>query len=430
MTDKTESAASTRIPFTIRTLDALPIPTERRMTYHDATTPGLSLRVGVTGVKTFTVLKRPKNGRVERISLGRYPQISIADAQERAKVIVGKQAAGESVAEQGRQIRQQKAFGEVAEAFFKDRAAEGKRTVDLMRQAFELYLGKLPDVEPKRRARKRVKPDGAVNWQAFRPSDISPDAVRRLRADLAESCGRTTANRTMALFRSIVNFGRKHSYIDRNVAGELVDAVAMFEERPRTRRLNAEEMGRFFAALEAEPSRDFHDFLTLLLFTGARRQNVMSMRWDEIDLAAQVWEIPAAKAKAGEAMPIPLGMEALLVLSRRRKSGKVTPFVFPAASESGHMEEPKKHWLAFRARAGLADLTLHDLRRTLGSFMVDTGASLSVIGKQLGHRDAKSTAIYARLDLAPTRVALEKAERRIRATARKAAGVVNIKARG
>jgi integrase len=284
-------------------------------------------------------------------------------------------------------------------------------------------------VAPKLRARKRVKPDGAVNWQAVRPSDITPEAVRRLRADLAESCGRITANRTMALFKAVVRFGRKNGYIERNVAGELVDAVTMFKEQARTRRLNADDIGRFFAALDAEKNIDFRDFLTLLLFTGARRSNVMAMRWDEVDLDGQAWEIPGAKAKAGEAMTVALGVEALLVLRRRRTAGKLTPFVFPAASKSGHMEEPKKHWNAFRTSAGLADLRLHDLRRTLGSFMADTAASPYAIGKQLGHRDPKSTAIYARMDLAPTREALGRAEKLMRASAKAVATVTPIDAK-
>ena len=63
---------------------------------------------------------------------------------------------------------------------------------------------------------------------------------------------------------------------------------------------------------------------------------------------------------------------------------------------------------------GLPDVRMHDIRRTLGSWMVDTGAPLAVIGKQLGHRDAKSTTIYARLDVEPVRRAVERAERALR----------------
>lgn len=71
--------------------------------------------------------------------------------------------------------------------------------------------------------------------------------------------------------------------------------------------------------------------------------------------------------------------------------------------------EPKRAWAAIRQRAGIPDVRIHDLRRTLGSWMAVAGTSLQVIGKSLGHRDLKSTEVYARLSVDPVREAVEKA---------------------
>jgi integrase len=424
-----QTPTATRFPFTIRALETLQLPAAGRVTYHDTTTAGLSLRVTAKGAKTFTILARPKGKRPERVTLGRFPKLSLEAARTQAADVLADHSHGRSTADRDRIERQQKTFGDVAAAYFADRESAGARTVRDLRMSFELYLGALPDVPRKPRARERKKPKGAVNWQARKPSEIAPEEVPALRDKLGEHCGRYTANRTLQLFRAIVNFGREQNYVEREHAARLVDAVKLFREEARTRRLTADEVRAFFAALTSDPSPAFRDFLTVLLFTGARRVNVMALRWDELDLDARTWEIPAAKAKAGKAILLPLAEGALDVLRRRAQERDAlpladrAPFVFPAAARSGHMEAPKKQWAAFRVRAGIADVRLHDVRRTLGSFMVNTGASLAIVGKQLGHRDAKSTARYAHLELAPVRAALDRAEAALRQAAKAPAEV-------
>jgi integrase len=73
------------------------------------------------------------------------------------------------------------------------------------------------------------------------------------------------------------------------------------------------------------------------------------------------------------------------------------------------MEEPKKGWHRITSRAGLKNLRIHDLRRTMGSYQAIAGASLTIIGKSLGHKSPQSTAIYARLSNDPVRASMEAA---------------------
>lgn len=121
-----------------------------------------------------------------------------------------------------------------------------------------------------------------------------------------------------------------------------------------------------------------------------------------------MWTIPAAKAKAGEVIRIPLSSVALQILENRKLTS-ASEWVFPGRGKSGHLEEPKTAWKRILKRAELTDLRLHDLRRTLGSWQAATGASLPIIGKSLGHKSLAATQIYARLDLDPVRAAVNKA---------------------
>ena len=160
-------------------------------------------------------------------------------------------------------------------------------------------------------------------------------------------------------------------------------------------------MGRFFAALAELPNDTTRDFFTLALLTGARRDNVCSMAWADIDLEGASWRI--AKTKNGTPQNVTLSPEAVAILKTRKDAANGSPFVFPGVGKTGHLVEPKTAWERLLKTAGIEGLRIHDLRRTLGSWQARTGASLLVIGKSLNHKTHQATAIYARLDQDPVR---------------------------
>jgi len=177
--------------------------------------------------------------------------------------------------------------------------------------------------------------------------------------------------------------------------------VKRFKEEKRDRFLTADELPAFFAALASEPNTMFKDFFLLTILTGARRANMESMAWADIDLEAEFWRIPTTKS--GVPVVVPLVAPALAILRQRRKAANGSPWVFPAPSKTGHLVEPWACWRRILKRAKLADLRIHDLRRSLGSWMAIGGASLPIIGKSLGHTQASTTAVYARLSMDPVR---------------------------
>jgi integrase len=186
-------------------------------------------------------------------------------------------------------------------------------------------------------------------------------------------------------------------------------SVTWFKQAPRRRRLSDEEAVTFRQALENfEPV--WREFFTLSLLTGARRQSLLAMRWVDIDLGKARWVIPATWSKHGDEMVVPLTAEAVTLLSGMRERRGASPWVFPSEkSKSGHLEEPKAAWMRLLDAAGIADLRLHDLRRTFGSRLAETGASGAVIAAALGHKSLQSARSYLHLQVDAVREAAERA---------------------
>jgi integrase len=165
-------------------------------------------------------------------------------------------------------------------------------------------------------------------------------------------------------------------------------------------------LGKFFAALHREPSQAMQDFFFLALLTGARRGNVASMTWDDVNLEWRLWRIPGTVAKSGEPIVVPLVPAAVEVLQRRRMGANGSLWVFPSRGKTGHIVEVKGAWKRILTAAGLPDVRPHDLRRTLGSWQAIGGASLPIIGRSLGHSQPSTTQVYARLQLDPVRASV------------------------
>jgi integrase len=188
--------------------------------------------------------------------------------------------------------------------------------------------------------------------------------------------------------------------------------VDRFEERVRTRRLNADELGRLWRVLHAaEGGRLWADFFKILILTGARRDALCSMRWQDLDLTSGVWTVPATWSKNRREMAIPLTGIAVTILQRRQQGRTRSPWVWPSAeAKVGHVVNPEKPWRVFLKSADIRErVSLHDLRRTLGSSLAKSGAAAAVISKALGHVSPQSSKAYVHLDVEPARLAIEKA---------------------
>jgi len=368
---------TTRFSFTKTRLEKLLLPDSGRETYHDTLVPGLILRVSASGSKAFAWYRKVK-GRPMRLTIGSFPATTVEQARRRCQRWAGEVAEGGDP--QGQRAAD-RAEPTLADLWTYWTVAKGqKRSLRGDQYQYDRFL-------------KR--------WAARKLSAIGKAHVQALHAKIGQDNGIYAANRLLSLLASLYAKAPDQGYRGDNPA----KGVEKFKEQSRDRFLQADELPRFFAALarEREP---FADFFGLCLLTGGRRGNIQTMQWTDLNLEAGLWRIPAEVAKAGEVIVVPLLPQAVEILQRRREAANDSPWVFPSWGKTGHLTEVKAAWGRILKRAGLSDLRVHDLRRSVGSWMATAGVSLLVIGKALGHRTQAASAVYARLQLDPVRAAM------------------------
>ena len=395
--------ARQEINFTRAAIDNLQAPAPGgRLEVYDTKMPHLRVRVSHTGRKVFEVY-RWHQGRPTRIKIGVWPDLSIEQVRRAAEKLNADFAAGEDPAEKRRQRRQELTFADLFTLYLERHAKVRKRTWQEDETYYQRHL--------------------AVRLGKKRLSEITRADVAAIHARIGKDRP-THANRVLALISSV--FGRA---IEFGLWDHLNPCIGIrrFSEQARDRFLSADELRRFFEALEQEPNDTVRDFFTVALLTGARRANVLEMKWVDLDLEAATWRI--GRTKNGTPQTVAL-VEPIVELLRERHRQATSVFVFPGNGVTGHLVEPKKGWARICKAAGIEGARIHDLRRTMGSWQAKTGASLPVIGKSLNHKNQSTTAIYARLDLDPVRSAMEKAAAAMLATRDQVPKVIPFKKAG
>jgi integrase len=379
-----------RFNFTVRALESLNVPPGRDYIWaYDTRVTGLAYRLSSSGAATF-YWRAKVRGKSQRYRLGNQ-SISIDVARRLATEAAHAAALGGDPQRDRREARAEMTFAKLFAWYLVHAKLQQKRTWQGDDEIFKRYLQPL--------AGRRL-------------TDITRADVAAVHAAIGMGMGGRkaapyAANRALSLIKTVFN----------RAAGDLFDGpnpargIKKFPETQRERFLQADELPAFFAALKKLEDPAWRDFFTLALLTGARRGNLQSMEWDEVNLSAGVWSIPARKFKTNKPMGIVLVPEAVSILRRRWRERVAPPegrpnYVFPSYGAAGHITEPKMAWARLLEAAGIKDLRLHDLRRTLGSWQAATGASLPIIGKTLGHSQQQTTQIYARLNLDPVRASV------------------------
>lgn len=371
-----------KINFTKSIIESLPDATKgKRLYFYDTKTRGLGISITHAGTKTFIVYRWVK-GKPERITLGRYPDVTIEQARRMAMEANADIARGDNPNDRRRLERAEMTFSAMFSEYLERYAKVHKKSWKGDQDQFNRYL---------------------KDWSKRKLSNVTKNDIQKLHQLVGRERGTYAANRLLALLSTVFNKAIEYGSWDKTNPAL---GIKKFKEKSRDRFLQADELPRFFQAVTEEPNVDMRDYVLLSLLTGARRSNVLSMRWEQINFDRKEWRIP--ETKNGEPQTITLSEEALNILTARKLNAK-NKFVFPSNGMQGHITEPKKGWQRILARAGIENLRIHDLRRTLGSWQAKTGASLTIIGKSLNHKSPLTTAIYARLDLDPVRESVEKA---------------------
>lgn len=404
---------------TKRTVEALPIPPKGSQSeVWDIELGGLHVRVQPSGRRVYRYKYRAA-GRQVVVTLGQHGAITAEEARERARALAG------AVAEGRDPTAERKAAAEAAK--------EEQRRAITLAELSERWFSEGPDANPNKRASswasdrtaftRHINPlIGKVLARNLRRDDIermqraiaagktAVDEKMGARRRAIVRGGRAAAARAVAVLSSCLSWAHDREIIDANPC-QRVKKLAV--ER-RERFLSETEAARLLdtlGAMEADGALApvFGDAIRLLMLTGARRSEVLNLRWAEVDLASGSIVLEGARHKAGVTQgkkAIPLSAPAAAIIAQRPKLG---PFVFtsPLDPQKPAVGLPKV-WRDVRARADLPNLRLHDLRHSFASFGAAGGASLLLIGKALGHSQAATTARYAHLGSDPVRDLAEK----------------------
>jgi integrase len=394
-----------KLNFTKRALEDLDVPAgDDRLIVFDTKTAGLGFVVFASGARSFFHRRRVR-GVAERTTLGKFDDLTIEQARGEASSLNARIAAWKLSDYQDESPFEKRpdavTFGELVDRYIerhvRRHASRPERAIQEVRWAVDRHL---------------------ASWKNVKLAVITRSDVVKLHEDVGRQ-HRTAANRLVQLVRRLYSWAESPD-VALHRGENPARHIKLFHESRRTRFLKPPELYSLFAALREEPNASLRDYVNLALWTGARRGDLLSMRWQDLGIDDNRWEIPHPKNRTPYV--VPLTPEAVKILRDRRESSNGSEWVFPSKRGSaGHLTDFKRGWKALLTRAGLADKDLrqHDLRRTLGSYQAAGGTSLGIIGKSLGHKSLAATAVYAQLDLDPVRESVLSATRTIIAASKK-----------
>ena len=363
------------------------LPAGRDTVIWDRALTGFGVRVYPSGAKVYVVQTRGPAG-TKRITVGRHGVIGADEARRRAALVIARVHAGEDLAERPAQKPAGPTLATLAERYLREHVAVRCKpsTAAQYRLAIERYIvPALGEMTVSAIGRRHV----ADLQHALRDRPAMANLVVATLARLIDQAAawgavRETANpcRSAPKYR----VGRRERFLTDAEFRRLGQAL---DELEATGRISPHAAGA----------------LRLLMLTGCRRNEILTLRWEDVHLEAH--ELRLADSKTGP-RTISLSAEAAEVLaSLERLPGN--PWVIPGTRPGRRLSSIFDPWRRVRARAGLDDVRIHDLRHSYASRALALGESLPVIAKLLGHAQIQTTARYTHL----TRDAVKDAATRV-----------------
>jgi integrase len=383
---------------TKKAIDSLPPATDRRgELVWDTELRGFAVRLlppgkkNPKGKKTFSLFYRV-DGQQRRPTLGAFGELTVDEARRLAKDMLARVRAGEDPSSLRQDARRAPTVADLADRYLREHARPHKKASSVYMDELNLRNHVLPRVGSRKVA--------AVEYEHM-------SAMHHAMRDKPGA-----ANRTLALCSKMFNLAEKWGLRPLNT--NPCRHVTKYKERKIHRPLSELELARLAKVLRqaenAEPPEAHEDpravaAIRLLMLTGARRGEVLNLRWDEVDL-----EGPALRlrdSKTGTKVIWLSGAARAVIEAQDPMLGN--PYVFPSPRRPGKpLHDMKGVWQRIRKRSKLDDVRIHDLRHAFAATAAAGGLSLTQIGQLLGHRSAQTTKRYAELLDNPAKQAAEK----------------------
>ncbi len=375
---------------TKRTVDAL-VPAERERVVWDDDVKGFGVRVHPTGRKVY-IVKYRHEGRSVKVTIGPHGPITPAAARAKAAEVVTLAKTGRDVAGKTPRAKGSATVADLAERFMEEYAPAHLKpgTARLYRKIIDNRI--LP-----RLGKRRV-------------GDIGKSDVVALHHDMRDVPDH--ANRTLSVLSRMLTLAEVWEMRPEGV--NPCRHVKKYPEHRRERFLSDEEYRRLGAALRDAEREGFASpaavaAIRLLMLTGCRSGEIMSLRWEHVDLEAGELRLPDSKTGA---KVVHLGDPAIAVL-RGIARMEDSPWVLPGVKQGKHITYLHDSWRRVLERAGIENLRIHDLRHSFASGGLLVGEGLPMIGKLLGHNKVQTTARYAHLANDPVKAAANRIASRI-----------------
>jgi len=351
---------------------ALPLAKENGKTnqafYRDSATPGFGLRVTSGGAKSFIVEKRIQ-GKVKRVTLGKYDNLSVEQARNAAIRFLGEVATGKNpiAAKQNRRIRN-----------------------TTLLEAFEDYLLTRKDLKPSTIHDYRRSINGPfLMWQTKPLTAITKDMVQLRHAALGKR-SKARANNAMRVLRAVFNHAIAqyednygHQVVLSNPVDRLSQARVWYKLDRRQTFIKPHELPDWFAATMQLKNENTRHYLYLLLFTGLRRSQASRIQWDDIDFEGRTLTIKETKNHQVQVLPL---SDFLYELLKKRYEVKESNYIFPSDSDRGYLVEPRTAVKRVSEFSGVT-FTLHDLRRTFITIAESLDIPAYALKRLLNHKD-------------------------------------------
>lgn len=350
----------------------------------DTDVKGFGVRCRASGAKYY-VVKMRVGGRQRWLTIGRHGSPWTPDSARREAIqLLGLKAGGKDPATERDRQKGAITIAELGSRFLTEYVAHHckPRTADEYRRAVVHFINPVL-------GRQRI-------------ADLTRADVTRLHHRFRERPYQ--ANRSLAVLSKMMNLAEGWGL--RLDGSNPVRHVKKYREDKRERYLTSEELRRLGAVLSDAHANQAETPFTLaaiglLILTGARLTEILTLRWEHVDLDGGVLRLPNSKTGA----KLVYLNDAAIGLLRTMPRMQGNPHVIPGKKPGARLVNLQKAWRRIRARANLDDVRIHDLRHSFASVAVGAGMSLPMIGKLLGHTQPATTARYAHLAADPIRAA-------------------------